>query len=151
MLNCLVETKIDLTKLWVVHELFQHFHFLYYHLFFYIFLLGYHLFNYSKDQVIYITKDLHHFLSLMSLSRMNLQIFLKFFLFFLSSMKLNCLMHLYKNSFHLTTKSVNLNNSFYYNLINLNIKLILLFFSRIQLKTKTILAHFNWQPYSSLF
>ncbi len=152
MLNCPIETEIDLTKLWAVHELFQHFRFLNYHPFFSISCLIYHPFSCSRDQVIYIAKDLHRFLSLMNLSQMNLQIFLKFFLkFFLSFMKLNCLKHLYKNSFHPKTKSIHLDNLYYYNLTNLSIKLTLLFFFGIQLKTKIILAHFNWQPRSSLF
>jgi len=66
-------------------------------------------------------------------------------------MKLNYLMHLYKNSFHPTTKLINLDNLYYYNLTNLSIKLTLLFFFKIQLKTRIILAHFNEQPHSSLF
>jgi len=74
---------------------------------------------------------------------MNLQIFLKFLLFFLSFMKLNCLKHLYKNRFHPNTESINLDKLYYYNLTNLSIKLTLLFFFGIQLKTKIILAHFN--------
>ena len=79
----------------------------------------------------------------MILSQMNLQMFLKFFLFLLSFMKLICLMHLYKNNFHPTTKSINLDNLYYYNLTNLSIKLTLLFIFGIQLKTRIILAHFN--------
>ena len=76
-------------------------------------------------------------------TQMNLQMFLKFFLFLLSFMKLICLMHLYKNNFHPTTKSINLDNLYYYNLTNLSIKLTLLFIFGIQLKTRIILAHFN--------
>lgn len=142
-------TKIDLSKLWVVHELFRHFHFWYYHPFFCIFC--YDLLNYCKDLEIYIINVLHHFLSLKSLSQMNLRMFQWFLIFFLRFMKLNCLRHLYKNNRNLIVELINLDNLYYYNLLNLNMKLTLLFFFGIQVKTMIILANFNWQPHSSLF
>jgi hypothetical protein len=74
---------------------------------------------------------------------MNLQIFLQFFLSFLSFIELNCLMHLYKNRFHPTAKSINLYHLFNLNLTNLSIKLALLLFFGNQFKSKIILAHFN--------